>query len=470
MPAISNLAAASRREVVGRLMEVKIELEHLQQKGDDITAEDIEAGEAFKNEYATLKAANDKFAGVDSIGATLKDAGDYLLKPNKGMRHSTGGGGKPADDKGVEIGNRIDGSDQLPNVKGLFPDDASFFHAVRCSEERDSREKLLGWEEMQRKAPAGMFESGDSDGGALIPPEMSTSIYDRAVADDNYLANCDMLTVKGNVMSLPALDDSSRAAGTRFGGVQSYWPGEAGAFTGSRPKFRTLDLRLHKLTVLVYLTSELVDDSAFAIEQYVAGLAAKEIRFKTSDALVNGTGAGSPLGVLNAACTISVTKETNQAAASLVVDNIEKMWMRCDPASRNKAVFLHNNDVQAQLNLMSFPVGVGGTPAFAPIYQPQGGINNPSYSTLKGRPLIASEFCATLGTVGDLILVDWSMMQAISKGTVNTAMSMHVKFLTDELAYRFTFRLDAQPKWDKALTPFKGTTTTSPFVTLATRA
>ena len=75
-----------------------------------------------------------------------------------------------------------------------------------------------------------------------------------------------------------------------------------------------------------------------------------------------------------------------------------------------------------------------------------------------------------MGALGDLIFVDWSMMQAISKGTVNTAMSMHVQFVTDELAYRFTFRVDAQPKWDKPLTPFKGSTTTSPFVALATRA
>jgi hypothetical protein len=44
-----------------------------------------------------------------------------------------------------------------------------------------------------------------------------------------------------------------------------------------------------------------------------------------------------------------------------------------------------------------------------------------------------------------------------------------VRFINDEMCYRLTWRLDGQPIWNKPLTPFKGTNTTSPFVALATR-
>jgi HK97 family phage major capsid protein len=99
-----------------------------------------------------------------------------------------------------------------------------------------------------------------------------------------------------------------------------------------------------------------------------------------------------------------------------------------------------------------------------------GGVSNPSYATLKGRPVKVVEFAETLGTEGDISIVDWSKYQSITKGGVKTDMSMHVRFQYGEMAYRFTYRFDAQPKWDAPLTPYKGSNTTSCFVTLATRS
>ena len=81
-----------------------------------------------------------------------------------------------------------------------------------------------------------------------------------------------------------------------------------------------------------------------------------------------------------------------------------------------------------------------------------------------------ARLAATLGTVGDLILADWSQYQMIDKGGIKGASSMHVRFLQDEMVYKFTYRINGQPTWDAALTPYKGTNTVSPFVTLDTRA
>ena len=52
------------------------------------------------------------------------------------------------------------------------------------------------------------------------------------------------------------------------------------------------------------------------------------------------------------------------------------------------------------------------------------------------------------------------------KGNVEYATSMHVEFLTDQEVARFIYRADGQSAFASALTPYKGSATTSPFVVL----
>lgn len=47
---------------------------------------------------------------------------------------------------------------------------------------------------------------------------------------------------------------------------------------------------------------------------------------------------------------------------------------------------------------------------------------------------------------------------------------MHLRFDYDEAAFRLVFRLDGQPWWASALTPYQGSAAQSCFVTLAGRA
>jgi HK97 family phage major capsid protein len=101
---------------------------------------------------------------------------------------------------------------------------------------------------------------------------------------------------------------------------------------------------------------------------------------------------------------------------------------------------------------------------------PPGGMSAAPYGTLMGRPVVPIEQCQTLGTVGDILFCDWSEYLWCDKGSLESASSMHVQFLTGEMVYRFTFRCDGQPAWNSALTPFKGSATQSPFISLATRS
>ncbi len=222
---------------------------------------------------------------------------------------------------------------------------------------------------------------------------------------------------------------------------------------------------LKKLIGLVYLTDELMAD-AVALEGYVQQGFAEEFGFQLDDKIVNGTGAGVPQGILTSPGRVSVAKETGQAAATVVASNIEKMYARLFAQSMSNAKWFINQEIWPQLFQLSHAVGLGGVPVFVPA----GGISAAPFGTLLGRPIQPIEQAAALGTEGDITLWDPSRYLIIEKGGMEAAISMHVKFTTDETSLRFVLRVDGQPIDYKPVTPAKGTNTLSSIVTLATRS
>jgi HK97 family phage major capsid protein len=141
------------------------------------------------------------------------------------------------------------------------------------------------------------------------------------------------------------------------------------------------------------------------------------------------------------------------------------MWARRYIGARDY-IWLTNQDTFEQRMQMAIGVGTGGEL----VYMPPGGISGSPYGSIFGAPVIESEYSATLGTVGDLLLISWREYQMIEKGGVQSASSIHVRFIYDETCYRFVWRLDGEGKWSAPLTPHNGTATVSPFVALATRS
>jgi HK97 family phage major capsid protein len=80
-----------------------------------------------------------------------------------------------------------------------------------------------------------------------------------------------------------------------------------------------------------------------------------------------------------------------------------------------------------------------------------------------------SEYCPTPGTPGDIILCDFSRYIVAMREQLRADLSIHVKFLTDEQAFRFVMRVNGTPIDTRPLTPLYGTQATSSFVALAQR-
>jgi len=315
------------------------------------------------------------------------------------------------------------------------------------------------------RAPIGAGESDPSAGGFLVDTEFANTVLTRVYEMGDVVGRAFKLPITtGNGIKVPAVDETSRATGSRWGGVQAYWVGEGDAATATRPKFRLIELDLKKLMAIWYVTDELMAD-ATALASIANEAFAEELLFMVENSMINGTGSGQPLGILQAPALVTVPKEAGQATQTLLYQNVVKMWSRMWNRSRRNAAWFINQDVEPQLYALSLIMGTAG----APVYMPPGGISEAPFASLFGRPVIPLEYCSTLGTPGDIILSDFSQYVLAEKAVMQAASSMHVRFLTDEMTFRLTWRIDGEPIWQAPLTPFQGSNTKSPFVALAAR-
>lgn len=319
----------------------------------------------------------------------------------------------------------------------------------------------------EERAVSGHSEGVPADGGFLVQSDFSNEIFKIAHDGAQFLPRCRTTPVSGNGLTMNVIDESSRVAGSRWGGVQAYWKGEAGTATAKKVKFAEMNWKLRKLIAISYATDELLEDQS-ALGSVLSQAFAEEIAFMVDDSIFRGDGAAMPAGITVAPSFVDQAIEAGQDADTIVYENLVAMWSRLHARSQPNSVWLTNQNCLPQLMLMTMDVGTGGVP----VYLPPGGASGAPYGTIFGRPVLVNEFSPALGDANDIVLADFSQYQVITKGGLKSDMSAHVKFAEDEMAFRFTYRVDGQSLWKSALTPFKGgaSFTQSPFIGLAERA
>jgi HK97 family phage major capsid protein len=137
--------------------------------------------------------------------------------------------------------------------------------------------------------------------------------------------------------------------------------------------------------------------------------------------------------------------------------------MRAVAGQRGTAIWMYNQDAESQIARLYMATGsAAGVAIFTPN---EGGGAEPGFK-LMSRPALVMEQCQSLGTAGDLILFCPEGYVSITKGGIESFMSMHLRFDFDETVFKWRFRFDAQPYDNVALTPYKGSNTVSSIVVL----
>jgi len=300
-------------------------------------------------------------------------------------------------------------------------------------------------------------EGVGADGGFAVPPDFRAAFMSRVFSEDSLVQRCDLQVSTSN--NFTVLADETTAWGTS--GIKAYWTKEAAAATQSKPNLKEMSVKLDKLTALVPVTEEMLEDAA-QIDGYLRSKAPEAIDWELSFGLTWGEGAGEPLGFMRSDCLVTQAAEAAQTADTINAANCTKMLSRLPTRSRQNAVWLIHPDAEPQLPLMTI--------GQQPVYMPPGGLSDAPYGRLLGRPVIPHQVCSTVGDLGDIMLVDLTQYLAVRKAAgVNVQTSMHLWFDQGVTAFKFALRIGGQPWWSAAQSPRSGSTTISPFVTLAAR-
>jgi len=317
-------------------------------------------------------------------------------------------------------------------------------------------------------AVTGASSGSSTDGGFLVRADWNTSLLDRMKQEGVLAPRCLNIPIGPDADGLeaPYVNETSRATGSRWGGVQVFRAAEAATVAASKPTLGKFELRLDDLMGLFYATDRLLRDTT-ALEAIAMKAFPSEFAFKLDDEIIRGDGAGQCLGILNAPATIVVAKETGQATRTIVAQNVINMYARLQASKIKNAAWYINQECLPQLQTMYVAIGVGGQL----VYMPPTGLADAPYGTLLGRPVVPIEQASGLGTVGDIIFASLNDDYLVIEKPMTSASSEHVRFLFNEKVFKWVYPIIGRPLLQAPITPFKATTATtlSPFVTLAAR-
>lgn len=310
-------------------------------------------------------------------------------------------------------------------------------------------------------------EASGADGGFAVPPDFRAEILKEVIGEGSLASLCDQQVTSSNAMSFPK--DETTPWGTS-NAITAYWDSEAGTMTQQKTFLGAETIKLNKLTAMVNVTDELLEDAP-ALTGYISRKVPEVINFKLNLAIVQGSGAGQPLGIIASPCLVTQAAEAGQTSDTLTHPNVAKMYSRLYGPWRPNAIWLMNQDVEPQLLLMQNIVYSTTTPVGgSAVYLTGGSVASAPYDTLYGKRIFPTQACATLGDVGDVIFADMQQYLFLMKsGGLKQDTSIHIYFDQNVSAFRFTMRVGGQPRWATTIAARSGSGTYSGFVALAAR-
>lgn len=173
-----------------------------------------------------------------------------------------------------------------------------------------------------------MTEGIDADGGFLVPEEFEHQIV-TALEETNIIRFLAKTITTSAERKIPIAATHSIAQ----------WTAENGTYTESNPTFSQKQIDAYKLTDLVKVSTELLQDSMFDLEKYITTEFARAFGAAEEEAFCVGIGTGQPTGIFHATNggTIGVTAGS---ATGISVDNLIDLVYALKSPYRRNAVFL----------------------------------------------------------------------------------------------------------------------------------
>lgn len=282
---------------------------------------------------------------------------------------------------------------------------------------------------------AGMNEGVPGEGGVLVPVEYMNTIIEFAIQQSPLLSQVWRIPMTRQLLRIPRLQ---QAAGSYFGGMQLYSPGEGRLTTSTMPTLEQLTLTAKKRIGLIYLTDELVSDSAINLVNYLTILFSRFFQYDMEGLIINNP-ASATIPCLGITETPGINVVPRTTAGHVTIEDILAMDASIDENFRD-LTWLTRKATQIELQGLRDNQN-------RPIFLSDYGVfqTNPlSPNSMVSYPVFKTRNIPPLGETGDLILAVLSYYLLGIRQDLTIDMSEYARFEYDDLAVKLVMRYDGQ--------------------------
>ena len=245
------------------------------------------------------------------------------------------------------------------------------------------------WNAMRSKMPGheilnALQVGTDSEGGYLVPDEFEHTLIEALEEQNIFRTLAHVIQTSSGDRKIPVVASKGTAS----------WVDEEGAIPESDDAFSQVSIGDYKLGTMIKVSEELINDSVFDLEAYIAREFARRIGNKEEEAFFTGDGTGKPLGVLAATggAEIGVTAAS---ATAFTADEIFDLFYSLKAPYRKNAVFVMNDASVKALRKLKDSNGQY-------LWQPS--LTAATPDTLMGRPVYTSAFMPALAAGAKAVL------------------------------------------------------------------
>jgi HK97 family phage major capsid protein len=211
----------------------------------------------------------------------------------------------------------------------------------------------------------------DTEGGYLVPEEFERTLI-AALEEENIFRTLGKIITTGSDRKIPVVATKGTAS----------WVDEEGAIPESDDSFGQVSLSAYKLATMIKVSDELLNDSVFDIESYIAQGFAGRIGNREEEAFIIGNGTGKPTGILAATGGGQIGVTTASATAITLDEVLDLYYSLKSPYRRNASFIMNDNTVKAIRKLKDST----GQYLWAP------SIKENTPDTIMGRPINTSSY------------------------------------------------------------------------------
>ena len=233
------------------------------------------------------------------------------------------------------------------------------------------------WDMMRSKAPLpsvvnALQEGTDSEGGYLVPDEYERTLVEALEEENVFRQLAKVIRTSSGDRKIPVVATKGTAS----------WIDEEGAYTESDDSFGQVSIGAYKVGTMIKVSEELLNDSVFDLESYIAKEFARRIGAKEEEAFFTGDGSGKPLGIL-AATGGAETGVTAASSTAITADELMDLFYSLKSPYRKKAVWVLNDSTIKAVRKLKDSTGQY-------LWQPSLMAGTPD--TLLGRPVKTSAY------------------------------------------------------------------------------